>query len=105
MDERALRYACMNGHLEIVKLLLGSYPDINVHACDQGAFRFACSNGHLEVAKYLKSYYPEIDHKKHNILYDEYNEVCIYDTKILKWLEDDCPVEPPIYKRIKSAAS
>jgi len=46
--------ACLNGHIEIVKLLLNNRIDIN-KADDDGwtPFHSACSNGYIEILKLL----------------------------------------------------
>jgi ankyrin repeat protein len=51
-DDSALGRAVENGHLGVVKTLLKA--GANVHAKDDYALRWAAKNGHLEVAKVLK---------------------------------------------------
>ena len=53
-------WACKNGHIEIVKLLLSDeitnkFGKINIHANNECAFQWACENGHIEVVKLLLS--------------------------------------------------
>lgn len=52
-DERALRVASQNGHLDIVKYLVERGAD--VHAMFEGALRFAAERGHQDVVNYLLS--------------------------------------------------
>ena len=57
-NERAFRWACKNGHLNVAKwlLALGTMDEqrsINIHADDECAFKWYCENGHLIVAKWL----------------------------------------------------
>lgn len=47
----ALRSAARNGHLKIVKYLIDKGAD--VHAMDDYPLRFSLNNGHYDVAKYL----------------------------------------------------
>jgi hypothetical protein len=56
-DELPFRLACINGHREIVEILLGLGGDryIDVHAVNEWAFRYTCFNGHLEVVEILLS--------------------------------------------------
>jgi hypothetical protein len=54
-DEEGFRYACQNGHLEVVKYLMKQEDKPNIHAYNEGGFRWACFYGHLEVVKYLMS--------------------------------------------------
>jgi ankyrin repeat protein len=56
----AFRKSCKNGHLEIVKLLLKTFPNIDIHIYDEYAFRMSCSYGHLEIAKLLINIDPKI---------------------------------------------
>ena len=46
--------ACRNGHLEVAKQLVYSYPQINISACKYG---------HLEVAKWLVESIPTNKYK------------------------------------------
>jgi hypothetical protein len=55
-DEYAFRYACENGHLDIVKFLLTLEPShgrIDIYAKNEYAFRYACKNGHTNIVKFL----------------------------------------------------
>ena len=47
----AVRYACENGHLDVVKYLVEFGADI--HTNDNYAVKWASKNGHLDVVKYL----------------------------------------------------
>ncbi len=47
----ALRWASNNGHLEVVKYLVGL--DANIHTNDDLALIWASEEGHIEVVKYL----------------------------------------------------
>ena len=51
-NDKGLRLACANGHLELVKYLLTS-PDLkehaDIHADDDEGFKFACDNWHIKV--------------------------------------------------------
>ena len=49
----ALRYASLNGHLEVVKYLVSQ--GANITANNNWAVRLASKRGHLEVVKYLVS--------------------------------------------------
>ncbi|MAR55782.1 MAG: hypothetical protein CMM93_01230, partial [Rickettsiales bacterium] len=59
--DRAFQYACENGYLEVVKLLLSlnsldeKFKKININFNADYAFRIACSNGHLGIVKLLLS--------------------------------------------------
>ena len=52
--------ACGNGHLPVVKFLLGyakeNGAEIDINAYEGHAFRLACGNGHLDMAKFLLEY-------------------------------------------------
>jgi ankyrin repeat protein len=50
---RGFRLASANGHLDVVKYLVGLGADINAE--DHEAIQFASANGHLDVVKYLAS--------------------------------------------------
>ena len=50
-DEWALKWAVINGHLEVVKYLVEN--GANIHADNELALKWAANNGHLEVVKYL----------------------------------------------------
>ena len=52
-DDWAVRYASLNGHLEVVKYLVSLGG--NIRAQNNQAFRRATRNGHVEVVKYLVS--------------------------------------------------
>jgi len=56
---RVFQIACREGHLDMVKFLLG-YAEMNnlkidIDANGNHAFIFACGNGHLEMVKFLLS--------------------------------------------------
>jgi ankyrin repeat protein len=53
-DNQALRFACRNGHVSVVRVLveLGlTADDARVH--DNDALRYACCNGHVSVVRVL----------------------------------------------------
>ena len=52
-NDKAFRYACLNGHIEIVKWLINLDNKPDIHANNDEAFRFACYKGHIEIAKWL----------------------------------------------------
>lgn len=52
-DEKALRVASQNGHLDVVKYLVERGAD--VHAMFEGALRFAAARGQQHVVNYLLS--------------------------------------------------
>jgi ankyrin repeat protein len=51
-SDRSLRLASMNGHLEVVKLLIANGADVHVN--EDETLRWASKNGHTEVVKYLQ---------------------------------------------------
>ena len=51
-DNRAIRWASYNGHIEVVKLLLTD-KRVDPSADDNIAIRWASENGHTEVVKLL----------------------------------------------------
>jgi ankyrin repeat protein len=50
-DDNPLRWASMNGHLDVVKCLVSHGADIHVN--NEGALRWASLNGHLAVVELL----------------------------------------------------
>jgi ankyrin repeat protein len=50
-DDKALRNAAFNGHLDVVKYLIKN--GANIHANYDESIRFAAKNNHLDVVKYL----------------------------------------------------
>ncbi len=50
----ALRWACRNGHIEVVKFLIDKGLTLeDIRSEDNFALRCASKNGHLEVVKFL----------------------------------------------------
>jgi len=61
-NKYAFKYACRNGHLEVVKWLYYSGIELNspyppkigdIRVNNEYEFKYACRNGHLEVAEWL----------------------------------------------------
>ena len=52
-NDKALKYASGNGHLEVVKYLVDH--GANVNAEDDEALRYASKNGHKDIVTFLKS--------------------------------------------------
>ena len=76
---------CMNGHLEIAKWLINTFPNIDIHAEDEYAFRYSCYNGNLLIAKWLIEIFPNIDIHAYNEFAFRYS--CIYNhLEVAKWL-------------------
>lgn len=57
----AFEAACLSGHLEVVKLLIKKYPQIDIRANDDSAFRYGCYSQSLEVPEFLLGICPTID--------------------------------------------
>jgi hypothetical protein len=57
--EEGFRWACYNGHYDIVKYLVElhkndkNYRPINIHSYEEFGFRLACDNGRYDIVKYL----------------------------------------------------
>lgn len=58
--DQGFRWACENGHLDIVKFLSTSdelqasgHSLVDIHADDEHALRWSCHNGHLEIVQFL----------------------------------------------------
>jgi len=51
-NNSAFRWACNNGHLDIVKVLIAD-SRVDPSDCDDDAIDLACKNGHLEIVKVL----------------------------------------------------
>jgi ankyrin repeat protein len=54
----ALRYACRNGHTEIVRLLLAPERGVNPAADGNAALSLAIRGGHTEIVRLLKAKIP-----------------------------------------------
>ena len=46
-DEYAFRWACHNGHIEVIKFLLEKKPTIDISIHNEYAFKVACMNVHF----------------------------------------------------------
>jgi hypothetical protein len=57
-DEYAFRFACTNGHTEIVKWLTIIKPTIDVSAINDWGFRSAYSRGFIDILYYLANFDP-----------------------------------------------
>ena len=89
-NEHAFRYACYNGHLELVQWLYQIKPTIDISADNEHAFRGACENGHLNVAQWLYKIKPTI----HISARDEYafRIACEYGhLELAQWLQTLIP--------------
>jgi len=51
-----LKAACLSGHLDVVKLLLSTYPKIDMSDHFSCLFQNSCKNGHLNIAQFLFNY-------------------------------------------------
>ena len=60
-NERAFRFACWVGRLDVAQWLFLVKPTIDVSAYNEQAFRYACGGGHLSVAQWLFAVKPTID--------------------------------------------
>ncbi len=64
LNEHAFILACSNGHIEVVKYLIGITKDtdnpINIHSKNEQEFILTCEKGHIEVVKYLVELCPDI---------------------------------------------
>lgn len=82
-------YVCREGMLDLAKVLVTNFPNIDVHSRRPGflpkehAFRFACKNNHIEMVKWLKSTWPNINHREEE---DYAIKSSLYHVKISKWL-------------------
>lgn len=66
--DSAFRWACENGHVEIIKILLKPKYKVDVKAINYG-FRYAVLNNHVDAIKYfLKTKNKEINNDKHYCL-------------------------------------
>ena len=78
--------SCINGHLDIAKLILKIQPQINISAQNEYAFRGACSNGHLNIAKWLLEIRPQINISAQNEYAFRY--ACLHEhLKVAEWLQ------------------
>jgi len=64
--EHAFRWACKNGHVPTVELMLAIKPTVNVSAYDNFAFKTACKKGFLQVAKIIYAIDQSIDISANN---------------------------------------
>jgi ankyrin repeat protein len=92
--ERAFKYACFQGHLQVIKWLLEVKPDIDISVDNDYAFRKASVNENLEIAKLLVELNPDkyqleteerivsfsISQKKFNADIDSYGYSYGYDS-------------------------
>ena len=66
--DSGFRWACENGHYDIVKYLVNlykrdtTYKPIDIHTRDEWSFRWACTNGHYDIVQYLVEF-----HRKHSV--------------------------------------
>lgn len=57
--EYAFRVACGHGHLNVIKWLITTFPDLNHRSCKDCAYIWACENGHLDVKNWFQDYVRE----------------------------------------------
>ena len=55
------RWCCFYDRLEVVKWLIETFDDIDVHTNNECAFRWSCENGYLEISKWLIETFNDID--------------------------------------------
>ena len=67
--------ACINGNIEVAKLLLYYLNEVDIKSEDNYAFRWACRCGHIKVVKLLLPYLSGADIKSRN------NEAFLYACK------------------------
>jgi ankyrin repeat protein len=95
--EKGFRFACMNGHYDIVRYLVElykndkNYKPIDIHSCDEAGFILACMNGHYDIVRYLVELHKNDDKYKYIDIhsYDEqgFRWACTYgDYEIVKYL-------------------
>ena len=84
-NTNVFQWSCRNGHLEVVKWLVETFDDIDVHAENEEAFILSCVHGYLEIAKWLFETFGDIDVHANN---DEaFRYSCSYGhLEIVKWL-------------------
>ncbi len=85
-NEKSFKWACMNGHYEIVKYLIElykndkNYEEINIHSWDEEGFRLAYKWENYMIVKYLMTLY-----KKHKYTYKPINKYLIIINKFNKY--------------------
>ena len=66
-DYTPLMEAAMNGHLDIVKLLIHHGADVNAQSsCGNTPLMLACANGHEQVVKYLLKFGANVEDHNEN---------------------------------------
>ena len=68
--------ACRIGNLQIAKMLLIKFPNINYHVNDERLFRRACSGGYLDLVQWLVENFTDIDY--HSCNDDAFKNACLY---------------------------
>jgi len=94
----ALTKIATSGQLDLLKLLLKNYPDLDVHHEEDTAFSLACEYNHFELAKWLYSNYPMIDVSAD----DEYAftwALCLKNVEIYEWL---LSIKPDLKPEVKN---
>lgn len=85
-----LSQACQNGHYDVAKWLLGSFPEVKVMNFDY-TFAQVCGHGHLTIAQLLLTEFPSI-----NPRFDEdraFCNACKHNhLHVATWLKSKCPM-------------
>lgn len=92
-QESAIRHACANGHLRIVKYLLEVYQNFNIHYDDERLFATACIMGHVNVAEYLieLGHQPKYGEVDIHVNIDSILRNCLkYGIEITEWFLSLC---------------